>query len=133
MLYGVVSSSTFVNQAVAYSARISARTGEVSLVIDTIDTDALTTPSAPTAATVGAASAKAFNANAAARYRLFINTSSNWISLGLGQAAVFNSGITIAPNGGAYEMTAPAGNLYLGDIYAIAAGAGSNLAFQESA
>jgi hypothetical protein len=85
--------------------------------------------SAPTAASVGVASAQAVAANANRRGLVLINTSVNDISIGLGAAAVLNSGITLKPNG-VFEMDEYTFNT--GAIFAIAAGAASNLAVQET-
>jgi len=57
-----------------------------------------------------------------------VNTSGNTISLGLGAAAVLNSGITLLA-GSSWSMDEYSFNL--GAINAIASGAGSNLAIQE--
>lgn len=89
------------------------------------------TPSNPTAATVGVASAQALAANANRTGLVLVNTSSNSISLGLGIAAVLNSGITLNPNGGAYIMDDL--TFTTAAINAIASGATSNLAIQEYA
>lgn len=86
-------------------------------------------PAAPTAATVGAASSQIVAVNKARTGLVIINTSANTVSLGLGQAAVLNSGITLNASGGTFEMdsftytTSP--------VFAIASGAGSNVAIQE--
>ncbi len=82
-----------------------------------------------TFATVGVASAVALIANP---YRVdcdFINTSANWIYLGRGNVAVIGSGEALAPRGGSYHIGVD--NLFLGVIYAIAVGAGSNLSISE--
>lgn len=86
------------------------------------------TASSPTAATVGVTSASAVAANAARKGLVLVNTSANNISLGIGVAAVLNSGITLTPNG---AWTMDDYSFTLGAINAIAAGATSNLAIQE--
>ena len=86
------------------------------------------TPSSPTAASVGVASAQAVAANANRRNLVLINTSNATISLGFGSAAVLNSGITLYP-GGVFEMGLTC--LDLGAVNAIASAAASNLAIQE--
>lgn len=97
------------------------------------EVDRLPTPSAPTANSVGVASGAAVAAKSGRRYLCLVNTSVNWISLGFGSnAAVLYSGVTLAPNGGTYEMTAAAGNLHDLAINAIASAAASNLAIQEA-
>jgi hypothetical protein len=86
------------------------------------------TASAPTAATVGVSSGIALASNLNRKSLVLTNTSNNMIYLGLGAAAVVDSGIIIAPfsvwNMNEYSYTTAA-------IYAIASGAGSNLAIQE--
>lgn len=86
------------------------------------------TAAAPAAATVGVASAQAVAANASRKGLVLVNTSVNTISVGLGNAAVLNSGITLAPFGSwtmdDYTYTTAA-------INAIAGAASSNLAVQE--
>lgn len=85
-------------------------------------------PASPTAATVGVASAQALASNSNRKGLIVVNTSKNTISLGLGAAAVLNSGITLVP-GGSWEMDAF--TLTTGVINAIASAASSNLAIQE--
>lgn len=85
-------------------------------------------PSAPTFATVGLASAQAVAANAARKGLILTNTSNKRISLGLGSAAVLNSGITLDPSG-VFEMNP--WTFYTGAVNAIASSASSNLAIQE--
>lgn len=85
--------------------------------------------SAPTAASVGVASGQVVAANGSRKGLILVNTSGNRISLGLGQAAVLDSGPTLMPNGGVfnmgeYDFTTEA-------VFAIASGAASNLAIQE--
>jgi phage gp45-like len=58
-------------------------------------------------------------------YALFINDSDTVIYLSLGATAVVNQGIRINANGGSYEMSEKAGNLYMGVIYAIHGGSGT--------
>lgn len=89
------------------------------------------TPSSPTAFSVGVASGQALAANANRTGLVLVNTSSNSISLGLGIAAVLNSGITLNPNGGTYIMDDL--TFTTAAINAIASGATSNLGIQEYA
>jgi hypothetical protein len=86
-------------------------------------------PSAPTAVTVGVASAQILASNAARRGLILVNISTNRISLGFGLTAVVDSGATLMPSGGTYNM----GELdfFQGAINAIASGAGSTLTVQE--
>ena len=86
------------------------------------------TPSSPTAASVGTSSGQIVAANSSRKGLVLINTSNEYISLGLGATAVLYSGITLAPDG-AFTMTAQ--TLTTGAINAIAGGASSNLAIQE--
>ena len=85
--------------------------------------------SAPTFATVGAASAVVLARNAARKGAVFVNTSTNRISLGIGVAAVLDRGITIYGNGGVWEMDEHSYSVEA--IHAIASAAGSNLTLQE--
>jgi hypothetical protein len=94
----------------------------------TINTKTDLTPSAPSAVSVGVASALALAANANRKGLKLINTSNAIISLGLGNPAVLNSGITLAPYG-VFQMDEY--DFDLGAINAIASAAASNLAIQE--
>lgn len=85
-------------------------------------------PRPPAAATVDTASVLAVAENLARRGLVLVNTSGNRISLGLGYAAVLDSGITIAA-GGSWVMGVE--DFVSGPIFAIASGATSNLAIQE--
>lgn len=88
-----------------------------------------TSGSAPTAASVGVASAQVLAANSSRKGAVFTNTSANTISIGVsGNAAVLNSGITLTP-GGIWVMDQY--TFTTGAITAIASGASSNLAIQE--
>lgn len=86
------------------------------------------TPSAPTAATVGVTSAQAVAAASTRKGLILTNTSSNYISLGFGSAAVLYSGITLAPYG---TFTMDEYTFDTGAVNAIASAASSNLAIQE--
>lgn len=95
----------------------------------TISVTTSTIGNAPTAASVGVASASAVAANSLRKGLILTNTSVNIISLGLnGNTATLNSGITLVPYGcwimDQYTFTT-------GAITAIASGAASNLAVQE--
>ena len=85
--------------------------------------------SAPTAATVGVASASALAANPNRTGLVLVNTSSNVISIAFGNAAILNSGITLNANGGVFVMDEFTFSTQ--QVFAIAAGASSNLAIQE--
>ena len=97
-------------------------------VSGTINTKTDLTPSAPTAASVGVASALALAANANRKGLKLINTSNARISLGFGSAAVLDSGVTLFP-GGVLNMDEY--DFDLGTVNAIASVAASNLAIQE--
>jgi len=85
--------------------------------------------SAPTAASVGIVSAQALAANANRKGLFLVNTSTNYISIGLGSAAVLYSGITLSPSGGSFWMDEY--SFTTSAVNAIASGAASNLAIQE--
>lgn len=84
--------------------------------------------SSPTATSVGITSASAVASNANRKGLTLVNTSIARISLGIGTAAVLNSGITIYP-GGSWEMDLF--NFTTAAVNAIASVAASNLAIQE--
>ena len=86
------------------------------------------TPSAPSAVSVGVASALALAANANRKGLLLVNTSNAIISLSFSGVAVLNSGITLAPYG-TFNMDEY--DFDLGLVNAIASVAASNLAIQE--
>lgn len=88
------------------------------------------TPSSPTTASVGVASASALAANANRKGLVLTNLSVNNISFGLGNAAVLNSGITLTPNG---TWVMDEYTFCTSQIFAIAGGAASTLAIQEFA
>jgi hypothetical protein len=86
------------------------------------------TASAPTAATVGVASASAVAANAGRKGLVLINTSNKRISLGFGSAAVLDSGVTLF-SGDVFIMDSTSFSSAV--VNAIASGAASNLSVQE--
>jgi hypothetical protein len=100
-----------------------------SIAVNDVDNPHSSSANACTYATVGLASGQILAANADRNGLILVNTSANTISIGIGVAAVLYSGITLYANGGSYEM----GDMSFSTqaIYAIAAGAGSNLAIQE--
>lgn len=81
----------------------------------TVSGPAYTTPT-HTAVTTNAASKAVLAANASRRYALFVNDSDTTMYLALGAAAAVNTGIRLNANGGSYEMTELAGNLYRGAV-----------------
>lgn len=87
------------------------------------------TPASPTAATIGTSSGTAVSSNSSRKGLVLTNTSNNIISLGLGVAAVLNSGIWLVPSGGVWVMDEY--TFTTGAINAIASAASSNLAIQE--
>ena len=86
------------------------------------------TPAAPSQVAVGVASAQAVAANPRRKGLVLTNRSANYISFGLGAAAVLDNGITLAPDG-VWQMDQ--GTFTTGAINAIAGGAASPLAVQE--
>lgn len=89
------------------------------------------TAAAPAAASVGAGSGQVVASNANRKGLTLVNTSGNRISLGFGNAAVLDSGITLNPGGGVFVMDEYCFSTQA--VNAIASGAGSNLAIQELA
>lgn len=87
------------------------------------------TPSTPTAATVGVTSASILVSNALRKGCYFINTSTAFISLGLGTPAVLYSGITIPPMW--FHFMESGKDLVDEEIFAIASAAAANLSIQE--
>lgn len=84
-------------------------------------------PTDPTSAIVGVTSATAVTQNIERTGLIFMNISDNYISLGLGTAAILYSGITLKP-GGVWEMDES--SLTLAAIAAIASAANSTLSIQ---
>lgn len=102
-----------------------------SNVLGTVNTKTALTGSAPTAVSVGVASAEAVAVNTSRKGLVLVNTSAATISLAFGVAAVLNSGITLFPNGGTYVMDEY--TFTTAQVRAIASAAASNLAVQEFA
>ena len=94
----------------------------------TVSTKTDLTPSAPTVASVGVASAQAVAAAATRKGLIVRNLSNARISLGFGSAAVLDRGVTLYPRD-TFEMDEY--DFDLGAINAIASAAASNLAIQE--
>lgn len=86
------------------------------------------TAASPAAATVGITSASALVTNASRKGLVIINVSINRVSLGIGVAAVLNSGITLLP-GGVWNMDEY--SFSTAAINAIASLAGSVISIQE--
>lgn len=127
---GVIDGSGNVQGASATNPVRVDPTGTTVQPVSGVITPTTSTGIAPAAASVGITSAQAVAANASRKGLILVNTSNNVISIAFGaNAAVLNSGITIYPNGGAYEMDAY--NFTTAAINAIAAGASSNLTVQE--
>ena len=95
-----------------------------------------------TAPTVGTNSGTALSSNANRRYALLVNNSPAAIFLNVaGGSAALSTGIVLNPaqlvtgstyaGGGSYEISAANGNLYTGNITAIATAASSNLLVTE--
>jgi hypothetical protein len=108
---------------------VTATTDGVKQRLDVIASSKIDlTPAAPTAFSVGVVTATAVAANANRKGLKLINTSNAIISLGFGNAAVLNSGVTLLPYG-VFEMDEY--DYDLGSVDAIASAAASNLAIQE--
>jgi len=93
-----------------------------------VSTKSALTANAPTAASVGVASAQALAANTNRKSLIAVNTSANTISCSVAQTAVLNSGITLFPNG-VWNMNEY--SFATGAINCIASAAASNLSLQE--
>lgn len=91
---------------------------------------AASTPSSPTAVTIGTSSSVALAANANRVGLILTNTSGNYISIAYGEDALTNQGITLSPMG-VLQFKPSDPWFSTGAIHAIATGAGSNLAIQE--
>jgi len=127
IICGVKSVDQITNQVTAVGIKTDASANNRLMV----DNDGVEiTMSAATAVSVGVADGALVAANPLRRYLLLCNTSAARVSLAFTGAAVLDSGVTIQP-GGAYEISAKAGNLTLQVIRAIASGAASNVAVQE--
>ncbi len=87
------------------------------------------TPAAPTAVSVGVTTGQAVASNVNRKGLMLVNTSANYISIGIGAAAVLYSGITLNPGGGAFWMDEFC--FSTGAVNAIASGATSNLGVTE--
>lgn len=94
----------------------------------TVNTKNNLTSNSPSAASVGITSSQILASNASRKGLVLINTSSANISLGLGVAAVLNSGITLYP-GGTFNMDEYC--FTTAAINAVASIAASNLGIQE--
>lgn len=77
-------------------------------------------PVASTASVITASSTTVSSTNSDYTNRLFINYGTADIWLGIGTQAELNNGIKLSTDGGYYEMSRAMGNLYQGDITAIA-------------
>lgn len=111
----------------ASTLRVVLATDQPTVPTSIVKTDL--TPSVPTAASVGVASAQVVAANANRKGLILVNTSANRISLGFGATAVLDSGVTLMASGGAYNMGEY--DFDAGAVNAIASGAASNLSIQE--
>lgn len=123
------------NLDVALSTRLKpadtlAKVSVVDTITNPVSSKTAITASAPTASSVGVASAQAVASNSNRKGLVLTNTSANYISLAFGaNAAVLYSGITLNPGGGVFVMDE---YLYTtAAVNAIASGAASNLGIQE--
>lgn len=103
--------------------------GSVTIAGSIVVAKTALTAASPAATTVGVTSAQAVAANTNRKGLALVNTSANRISLGLGVAAVLDSGITLYGGGGSWVMGEY--DYTTGAVYAIASGANSNLTVQE--
>jgi len=117
---GMIHTSATVNQIVAITA-LQRVNGEV--VLQTSPQGAALTMEAPVQVSIDAATEVLTAADTDRRYWGVTNNGSNRVSLGFGAAAVLDSGITLQPNGGSFEMSEAQGNLFTGAINAIASAA----------
>jgi hypothetical protein len=93
-----------------------------------VSTKTALTASAPTAGSVGVASAQLVASAATRKGLVLVNTSAATVSLGFGSTAVLNSGVTLLP-GDSWSMDEYC--FFTGAINAIASVAASNVAVQE--
>lgn len=100
--------------------------GEVNLSI--VSTKNPLTANSPTSVSVGVASTAIVSGNAVRRGLILVNVSNATISLGIGVAAVLNSGITLYP-GGSFSMDEF--SFSTSAINGIAGAAASSIAVQE--
>lgn len=124
-LLGVVSGSVGVSNFPASYAV----TGAFFQSLQPVSSKTALTASAPTAISVGVASAEAVAVNANRKGLLLVNTSVNYISLAFGAVAVLYSGITLNPQGGSFWMDEY--SFTTAQVRAIASAAASNLSVQE--
>lgn len=83
-----------------------------------------------TTASVGTANVQVLAANQSRTYAVIINDSLDNIYLAFGETAIVNFGIKLTPDGN-YEMSGLLGNLYDGQINAIAESAANNICITE--
>ena len=103
--------------------------GSSATITGTVNSKTPLTALTPTFATVGLTSSLVLSANANRKSVVFVNTSSNNISFGIGtNDAVLYSGITLVPNG---VWESDEYSYITSAINAIASGALSNLSIQE--
>lgn len=110
----------------ATSAVLVAADGETVLV-------ATRTPVQPAGITVTTTSTLLLAANANRKYALIQNDGPVAVYINLAGTAIVGRGIRLAPNGGAYEMSALWGNLSIGNINGIvASGTSTTMATEET-
>jgi hypothetical protein len=81
--------------------------------------------------TVGVTAVKVFDLNTERRLAAITNDSALDIYIGLNKSVTVNTGIRLNALGGSFEFGLFTTFPYLGEIWAIAAGAGNNLTFIE--
>ncbi len=86
-----------------------------------------------TKVTVGSSTTKVLDANGDRRLLVLTNMSDEVIWLGLGEDAVVGEGIPLAANGGNLEdeKLEPSDRMFVGQVNAICASGGKDLAVQE--
>jgi len=81
--------------------------------------------------TVGATAVKVLDYNTERRLALITNDSPSDIYLGFGSSVIINTGIRLNALGGSFEFGLFTTFPWLGEVFAISAGAGNNLSFVE--
>lgn len=82
-------------------------------------------------ATVGATAVRVLSYNTDRRLATVVNDSASDIYIGFGSSVAVNTGIRLNALGGAFEFGLFTTYPWLGEVWAIAAGAGNNLTFVE--
>ncbi len=99
------------------------------VVSGTVSTKTPLVAATPSSASVGTSSSQVVAANASRKGLIIINLSANTISLGIGTAAVLNSGITLTALGSVWQESEY--DYVTGAINAISSVAASAISIQE--